>query len=83
MGEQVEVGEADLRDIFEENEETLDDPDEERGPEANEKQLKKLELAIKKLTDLRPGSRTIEAKLLKEKAKGPQPQAKARKTWRG
>ena len=37
MGERVEVGEADLRDIFEENEETVADPDEERGPEANEK----------------------------------------------
>src|SRR5438132_12652283 len=41
MGELVEIGEADLRDIFEENEEPTD-ADEERGPEANEKQLKKL-----------------------------------------
>jgi len=48
MGEQVMIGEADLRDIFEENEEPSNDPDEERGPEANEKQLKKLEAALKK-----------------------------------
>src|SRR5438445_2673487 len=33
MGELVEIGEADLRDIFEENEEPTD-ADEERGPEA-------------------------------------------------
>jgi Sigma-70 factor, region 1.2 len=40
MGARVEAGEADLRDIFEENQEPADD-DEERGPEADEKQLKK------------------------------------------
>ena len=43
MGEQVMIGDADLRDIFEENEEPSNDPDEERGSEANEQQLKKLE----------------------------------------
>src|SRR5216684_6756044 len=36
LGERIETGEADLRDIFEESEEPAD-PDEERGPEANEK----------------------------------------------
>jgi RNA polymerase primary sigma factor len=70
MGEQVALGEADLRDIFEENEEPSD-PDEERGPEANEKQLKKLEASVKKLNSLRAGIEDTEAKLLKEKAKGP------------
>ena len=71
MGEQVVLGEADLRDIFEENEEPSSDPDEERGPEANEKQLKKLEASVKKLTSLRARVEDTEAKLLKEKAKGP------------
>ena len=71
MGEQVMIGEADLRDIFEENEEPSNDPDEERGPEANEKQLRKLEAALKKLTSLRSRIEDNEAKLLKEKAKGP------------
>jgi len=71
MGEQVAAGEADLRDIFEENEEPSSDPDEERGPEANEKQLKKLEASVKKLTSLRSKVEETEAKLLKEKAKGP------------
>src|ERR1700693_4840458 len=37
MGAQVESGEADLRDLFEETEEPAD-ADEERGPEANQKQ---------------------------------------------
>jgi hypothetical protein len=40
MGARVEAGEGDLRDIFEESREPADD-DEERGPEADEKQLKK------------------------------------------
>jgi RNA polymerase primary sigma factor len=71
MGEQVALGEAELRDIFEENEEPSSDPDEERGPEANEKQLKKLEASVKKLTSLRARVEDAEAKLLKEKAKGP------------
>ena len=57
MGEQVMIGDADLRDIFEENEEPSTDPDEERGSEANEKQLKKLEASLKKLTSLRIGNR--------------------------
>src|SRR6267143_3345159 len=52
MGELVEAGEADLRDIFDENEEPSDS-DEERGTEANEKQLKKLLTATKKLSALR------------------------------
>src|SRR5258708_38581551 len=46
VGEPVEAGEADLRDVFEDAAETPDDPDEERGPEADERQLKKLSLAI-------------------------------------
>ena len=71
MGEQVALGEADLRDIFEENEEPSSDPDEERGPEANEKQLKKLEASVKKLNSLRARVEDTEGKLLKEKAKGP------------
>jgi RNA polymerase primary sigma factor len=71
MGEQVALGEADLRDIFEENEEPSSDPDEERGPEANEKQLKKLEASVKKLTSLRSRIEETETKLQKEKAKSP------------
>src|SRR6266404_6046736 len=52
LGDRIEAGEADLRDIFEESEE-LADPDEERGPEANEKLLKKLHDSTKKLKDFR------------------------------
>jgi RNA polymerase primary sigma factor len=71
MGEEVALGEADLRDIFEENEESSSEPDEEREPDANEKQLKKLETSVKKLTLLRARVADTEAKLLREKAKGP------------
>jgi RNA polymerase primary sigma factor len=56
MGARVEAGEADLRDIFDENQEPADD-DEERGPEANEKQLKKLFTATTKLKSLQRGSK--------------------------
>jgi RNA polymerase primary sigma factor len=71
MGQEVMLGEADLSDIFEENEEPSPDPDEEQGPEANEKQLKKLDTSVKKLTSLRTRVEDAEAKLFKEKAKGP------------
>ena len=40
LGDRIEAGEADLRDIFEESEEPAD-PDEERGPEANEKLIRR------------------------------------------
>jgi RNA polymerase primary sigma factor len=71
MGQEVALGEADLCDIFEANEEPSSDPDEERGPEANEKQLKKLEASVKKLTSLRSRVENADAKLWKEEAKGP------------
>jgi len=41
MGTRIEAGEADLRDLIEENEEPAD-ADEDRGLEADEKQLKQL-----------------------------------------
>src|SRR6202166_925113 len=63
VGERVEAGEADLRDVFEDAAETPDDPDEERGPEADERQLKKLSLATKKLTDLRTKIEAIQQEL--------------------
>src|SRR6266851_4763773 len=62
FADRVEIGEADLRDIFEENEEP-NDSEEERGPEANEKQLKKLFTATKKLKSLRDRVETLEEKL--------------------
>src|SRR6202162_732607 len=46
-GARVEAGEAELSDLFEENEESAD-ADEERGLEANEKQLKQLSTATTK-----------------------------------
>src|SRR5579863_819394 len=63
VGERVEAGEADLRDVFEDTAEAADDPDEERGPEADERQLKKLSVATKKLTDLRTRIEAIEEEL--------------------
>jgi RNA polymerase primary sigma factor len=63
VGERVEAGEADLRDVFEEHEEANPDPDEERGPEADERALKKLSLATKKLTELRSKRDDLEESL--------------------
>jgi RNA polymerase primary sigma factor len=51
LGERIEAGDADLRDIFEENEEP--DPDEEKGPEADEAQRERLLVFTKKLAKLR------------------------------
>src|SRR6266849_6496069 len=67
MGARVEAGEADLRDIFEKNEEPTDD-DEERGPEANEEQLKQLFTATTKLKTLQRQIGDLEEKL-KERPK--------------
>src|SRR6266849_2933640 len=62
IAKRIEAGEADLRDIFEENQEPADD-DEERGPEANEKQLKKLFTATTKLKSLQRRIEDLEEKL--------------------
>src|SRR5713226_8237906 len=62
LGDRIEAGEADLRDIFEESEEPAD-PDEERGPEANEKLLKKLHDSTRKLKDLRVKLEELEEEL--------------------
>src|SRR5216684_5630832 len=67
MGARVEAGEADLRDLFEENDEPADD-DEERGPEGNEKQLKQLSTATTKLKSLHRRIEEFEEKL-KERPK--------------
>ena len=52
MGARVEAGEADLRDLFEESEESTD-ADEERWHEVNKEQLRQLSTATTKLKSLR------------------------------
>ncbi len=52
LAEAVLSGEADLREIYEESEEASPETEEEAGPEANEKQLKKLQASHKKLKEL-------------------------------
>jgi RNA polymerase primary sigma factor len=64
ISQQVEAGDADLRDIFEENEEQTDS-DEERGAEANEKQLKKLLTVTRKLESLRTKIEKLEERIKK------------------
>jgi RNA polymerase primary sigma factor len=63
MGERVEAGEADLHDIFAENEEPADADDDEEGREAQGKQLRKLFTAAAKLKSLRSRIDDIEKKL--------------------
>jgi RNA polymerase primary sigma factor len=67
MGVRVEAGEGDLRDIFEEHQEPADE-DEEGGPEADEKQLKKLLTATTKLQSLHRRIEDLEEQL-KERPK--------------
>jgi len=62
MGDRVEAGEAELRDIFEESEKPAYD-NEERWHEAHQKQLEKLFSATKKLKSLRSRVEEIERKL--------------------
>src|ERR1700691_3844000 len=63
IAQRILEGEAELREIYEENDEPSTDPDEERGPEADERQLKKLSLATKKLSDLRTKIEALEEEL--------------------
>ncbi|MGO9451964.1 MAG: RNA polymerase sigma factor RpoD [Candidatus Binataceae bacterium] len=63
LGDAIEAGEADLRDIFEDTEDANSDPDEERGPEADERQLKRLHLHLKKLKDVHGQLEKLEARL--------------------
>jgi RNA polymerase primary sigma factor len=67
LSDRVLTGEADLRDIFEETDESSSDSDDERGPEADERQLKRLSAHGKKLKDLRAKLETIEKRLVPRK----------------
>jgi RNA polymerase primary sigma factor len=61
IGERVETGEADLRDVFEEAEEA--DSDEEKGPEADEAQRERLLGFTRKLVKVREKLEDTEQKL--------------------
>jgi RNA polymerase primary sigma factor len=78
IGERVLIGEADLREIYEESEESSADAEEERGPEADEKQLKKLQASVKKLTELRAKVGVLEDELFHDKP-GPRRRPKLEK----
>jgi RNA polymerase primary sigma factor len=64
IADRIELGEADLRDLFEENEDPNNsgESEEEHAPEANEKQLKKLAASVKKLKSLRSRIESLENK---------------------
>jgi RNA polymerase primary sigma factor len=64
MGGRIEAGEADLRDLLEEDQEPAD-ADVERAPDANEKRLKELFAATTKLKSLHSRVGLIEEKLHK------------------
>jgi RNA polymerase primary sigma factor len=80
VGERVEAGEADLRDVFEDAAAEAEnaDPDEERGPEADERQLKKLSLATKKLKEIHSKIEEVETEL--HDKPGPRRKPKLEKT---
>jgi RNA polymerase primary sigma factor len=61
IGERVEAGEADLRDVFEEAEEA--DTDEEKGPEADEAQRERLLTFTRKLARVREKVEETETEL--------------------
>ncbi len=80
IAERVLIGEAELREIYEENDEPSTDPDEERGPEADEKQLKKLQASLKKLTEIRGKLNKFEEELFHGKP-GPRRKPKLEKDY--
>jgi RNA polymerase primary sigma factor len=62
MGARVAAGEAELRDLFEEREEAIDD-DQERGSEANEQRRKQLSIVTTQLKSLHSRMEEFEEKL--------------------
>jgi RNA polymerase primary sigma factor len=80
IAEKVLAGEAELREIYEENDEPSTDPDEERGPEADEKQLKKLTISLKKLSEIRGKLDEFEEELFHSKV-GPRRKPKLEKDY--
>ncbi|HLX36993.1 MAG TPA: RNA polymerase sigma factor RpoD [Candidatus Binataceae bacterium] len=80
IAERVLNGEAELREIYEENDEPSTDPDEERGPEADEKQLKKLQASFKKLGEIRAKLDEFEEELFHGKV-GPRRKPKLEKDY--
>src|SRR5579872_6396044 len=80
IAERVLAGEAELREIYEENDEPSTDPDEERGPEADEKQLKKLQASFKKLSEIRAKLEEFEEELFHGKV-GPRRKPKLEKDY--
>jgi RNA polymerase primary sigma factor len=80
IAEKVLQGEAELREIYEENDEPSTDPDEERGPEADEKQLKKLTISLKKLAEIRSKLDEFEEELFHSKV-GPRRKPKLEKDY--
>ncbi len=63
LGEAILVGEADIRDIFEDTDDANSDPDEERGPEADERQIKRLTVHVKKLKEIKSKLEQAEKRL--------------------
>src|ERR1017187_9096287 len=80
IAERVLIGEAELREIYEENDEPSTDPDEERGPEADEKQLKRLQSSLKKLSEIRSRLDEFEEELFHSKV-GPRRKPKLEKDY--
>jgi RNA polymerase primary sigma factor len=78
IGQRVEAGEADLRDVFEENDEPAD-PDEEKGPEADEAQRERFLVFTKKLNKLNERLIEIEEELHTKPGPGPRRRPKLEK----
>ena len=80
IAERVLAGDAELREIYEENDEPSTDPDEERGPEADQKQLKKLGASLRKLREIRTRLDEFEEEHFPSKM-GPHRKAKLEKDY--
>ena len=79
IAERVLAGEAELREIYQENEPSSD-PEEERGPEGDEEQLKKLQASLKKLSEIRTRLNEFEEELIHSKV-GPRRKPKLEKDY--
>jgi RNA polymerase primary sigma factor len=87
LADGILIGERDIREIFEDTEDTSADSEEERGPEADERQIKRLTTHLKKLKEVRSRLEQAEKRMAarkpaaRKKTAAPHKPTKTEKTY--
>jgi RNA polymerase primary sigma factor len=87
LADGILIGERDIREIFEDTEDSSADSEEERGPEADERQIKRLTAHLKKLKEVRSRLEQAEKRMAvrkpaaRKKTAAPHKPTKTEKTY--